>query len=96
MPPVISSSGSVPNCASRKPAESLIASASSGPVAMSAPPATVSVASMFELPAPSQMHYNWAVTRLDAIDLDEMREVVLDAWQMVVPKRLVRTFLRGE
>ncbi|MGZ8769351.1 MmcQ/YjbR family DNA-binding protein [Aeromicrobium sp.] len=50
----------------------------------------------FELPAPSEMHYNWAVARLDAIDLDEMREVVLDAWQMVVPKRLVRTFLRGE
>jgi hypothetical protein len=26
--------------------------------------------------------------RLDAIDVAEMRELVLDAWRMVVPKRV--------
>jgi hypothetical protein len=26
--------------------------------------------------------------RVDAIDEDEMRELVLDAWRMVVPKRV--------
>jgi hypothetical protein len=50
----------------------------------------------FELPVPSEMHHNWVVARLDAIDLDEMREIVLDAWQMVVPNRVVRKFLGDE
>lgn len=32
------------------------------------------------------MQYNWAVVRLDAIELDELRELILDAWRMCVPK----------
>ena len=50
----------------------------------------------FRLPKQSDLRYNWVVVRLDAIDLDEMRELVTDAWQMVVPKRVVREFLGGE
>jgi hypothetical protein len=42
----------------------------------------------FLLPRPSDMRYNWVVVRLDKIDHDEMRELVLDAWGMVVPKKL--------
>jgi hypothetical protein len=42
----------------------------------------------FSLPRPSDMRYNWAVVRLDAIDDEEMREIVLDAWRMVVPRRV--------
>jgi hypothetical protein len=42
----------------------------------------------FALPATSDMRYNWVHVRLDAIDLEEMRELVLDAWRMVVPKRV--------
>ncbi|HEY8730326.1 MAG TPA: hypothetical protein VIL94_12135 [Acidothermaceae bacterium] len=34
------------------------------------------------------MRYNWVHVRLDAIDLEELRELVLDAWRMVVPKRV--------
>ena len=34
------------------------------------------------------LRYNWVVVRLDAIDADEMRELVLDAWRMVVPKKV--------
>ena len=47
----------------------------------------------FLLPPPSDMRYNWVVVRLDAIDADEMRELVLDAWRMVVPKKVAREHL---
>jgi hypothetical protein len=42
----------------------------------------------FLLPKMRDMRYNWVVVRLDAIDVEEMREIVLDAWRMVVPKKL--------
>jgi hypothetical protein len=47
----------------------------------------------FSLPNASNMRYHWAVVRLDAIELDELRELVLDAWSMVVPQRVVDEFL---
>ena len=47
----------------------------------------------FLMPKPSDLRYNWVVVRLAAIDEDEMRELVLDAWRMVVPKRVARDFL---
>ena len=47
----------------------------------------------FMLPDRSDMRYHWVVVRLDAIDVDEMRELVLDAWRMVVPKRVAREHL---
>src|SRR5436190_13081530 len=40
----------------------------------------------FLMPKASDLRYNWVVVRLDAIDSDEMRELVIDAWCMVVPK----------
>jgi hypothetical protein len=42
----------------------------------------------FMLPGNSDLRYNWAVVRLAAIDADEMRDLVLEAWSMVVPKRV--------
>jgi hypothetical protein len=42
----------------------------------------------FLLPNRGDLRYNWVVVRLDAIDAQEMRELVLDAWRMVVPKRV--------
>lgn len=42
----------------------------------------------FMLPKPSDMRYHWAVVRLDAIDLEELAEIVFHAWRMVVPKFL--------
>lgn len=42
----------------------------------------------FLLPRPSDLRYNWVLVRLAAIDEGEMRELVLDAWQMVVPRRV--------
>jgi hypothetical protein len=47
----------------------------------------------FLMPERSDLRYNWAVVRLDAIDDVEMREIVLDAWRMVVPKRVATEHL---
>jgi hypothetical protein len=46
----------------------------------------------FLLPEPSDMRYNWVVVRLDEIDLDEMRELVVDAWRMCVPKSVAARY----
>jgi hypothetical protein len=40
----------------------------------------------FVLPRKSDMRYNWIHVRLDAIDLGELRELVIDGWRMCVPK----------
>ncbi len=42
----------------------------------------------FMLPEGSDLRYNWVLVRLAAVDAIEMRELVLDAWAMVVPKRV--------
>lgn len=47
----------------------------------------------FLMPLPSDERYNWVRVRLDAIDQDEMRELVVDAWRMVVPKRVAEEHL---
>jgi hypothetical protein len=48
----------------------------------------------FSLPNASNMRYHWAIARLDAIDEAEMRALVLDAWAMVVPKKVVEAYLK--
>lgn len=40
----------------------------------------------FMQPQKSDLRYHWVLVRLAAIDETEMRELVLDAWRMVVPK----------
>jgi hypothetical protein len=47
----------------------------------------------FLMPRPSEMRWHWVVVRLDAIDDEEMRELVIDAWRMVVPKRVAAEHL---
>ena len=42
----------------------------------------------FMFPSQSDLRYNWVLVRLDAIDREEMRELVIDAWRMCVPKRV--------
>jgi hypothetical protein len=46
----------------------------------------------FMLPGASDLRFNWALVRLAAIDVEEMRELVLDAWAMVVPKRVAAAY----
>ncbi len=48
---------------------------------------------IFCLPPTSDLRFNWVVVHLDRIDVEEMRELVLDAWRMVVPKRLAAQHL---
>jgi hypothetical protein len=40
----------------------------------------------FLMPRTSDMRFNWVHVRLATLDDAEMRELVLDAWRMVVPK----------
>jgi hypothetical protein len=41
----------------------------------------------FHLPRPSDMRYNWIRVHLDALDADELYELVVDAWGLCVSKR---------
>jgi hypothetical protein len=40
----------------------------------------------FMLPSASDMRFHWVHARLAELDLPEARDLVLDAWRMVVPK----------
>jgi hypothetical protein len=46
----------------------------------------------FMLPEPGDMRYNWAVVRLAEIDHEEMTELVVEAWRMVVPKKVFNAY----
>ena len=50
----------------------------------------------FALPEAGDLRYNWALVRLAAIDEAEMRELVLDAWAMVVPKSVSAAYAEPE
>ena len=45
----------------------------------------------FLMPSAGDLRYNWAEVRLAALDAEEMRELVIDAWRMVVPKRVAES-----
>ena len=47
----------------------------------------------FQLPRASDMRYQWVVARTEALDVDEMRELVIDAWAMCVPKSVAKAYL---
>ena len=46
----------------------------------------------FQLPAESDMRFNWVHADLAALTPAEARELVVDAWRMVVPKKLTRAY----
>ena len=46
----------------------------------------------FMQPSRSDLRYHWVLVRLAAIDEVEMRELVLDAWRMVVPKSIAAAY----
>jgi hypothetical protein len=50
----------------------------------------------FSLPGESDLHYHWVHVSLAAIDADEMRELVEDAWAFVVPKKVVREYAAAQ
>ncbi len=46
----------------------------------------------FLMPSPSDMRYRWVQVRLDAIDVVELRELLVDAWRMCVPKKVAAAY----
>jgi hypothetical protein len=43
---------------------------------------------VFHLPGPSDMRFNWVQAWPAELDEERMTELVLDAWRMVVPKKV--------
>jgi hypothetical protein len=46
----------------------------------------------FSLPGKGDLRYHWAHVRLAAIDADELRELVEDAWAFCVPRRVAEEY----
>ena len=51
-----------------------------------------SASDKFLLPRPSEMRNRWVCVRLDAVDVDELRELLVDAWRMCVPKKVADAY----
>lgn len=49
----------------------------------------------FFMPVKSEEKYNWVESKMAALDPEEMREYVTDAWCLVVPKRVSAAYLAG-
>ena len=49
----------------------------------------------FSLPSQSDLRYHWVHVSLAAIDADEMRDLVEDAWAFTVPKGLAEEYARS-
>jgi hypothetical protein len=47
----------------------------------------------FHLPGLSDQRFNWVHAWTAALDENEMRELVVDAWRMVVPKSVAKAHL---
>ena len=46
----------------------------------------------FHLPGESDLRFNWVHAILAELEPAEAREIVVDAWRMVVPQRLARAY----
>ncbi|MCY1139965.1 MmcQ/YjbR family DNA-binding protein [Actinoplanes sp. Pm04-4] len=42
----------------------------------------------FHLPRQSDLRFNWVQAHMSQLDEDQMTDLVLDAWRMVVPKKV--------
>ena len=49
----------------------------------------------FSLPSESDMRYSWVHARLAALDGDEMRDLVENAWALCAPKGVVEEYVRA-
>jgi hypothetical protein len=47
----------------------------------------------FMLPSRGDLRYHWVLARLAELDKKEMEELVVDAWRMVVPRRIAESFV---
>jgi hypothetical protein len=46
----------------------------------------------FAMPSKGDLRYHWIHVRMDALDPAELRELVVDAWEMCVPARVAREY----
>ena len=46
----------------------------------------------FVMPRPSDMRHQWVCVRLDAIDVEELGELLVEAWRMCVPMRVAAAY----
>ena len=49
----------------------------------------------FLMPTPSDLRFNWVEVWTAALDVEEMTELVTEAWAMVVPKGVARGHLEA-
>jgi hypothetical protein len=49
----------------------------------------------FLLPSEGDLRFNWVQARTSVLEVDEMTELVTEAWTMVVPKGVARAHLDG-
>jgi hypothetical protein len=49
----------------------------------------------FMMPLPSDERYQWVRARLAVLDPAELRELLIDAWCMCVPKKVAAEYLDG-
>jgi hypothetical protein len=50
----------------------------------------------FMMPLRSDERYHWVRARLPVLDADELRELLIDAWCMVVPKKVAAGYLQSQ
>ena len=50
----------------------------------------------FMMPLPADERYQWVRARLAALDPDELRELLIDAWCMVMPKTIAARWLESQ
>jgi len=50
----------------------------------------------FMMPLPSDERYNWVRARLPVLGEDELRELLIDAWCMVVSKKTAASYLESQ
>ena len=50
----------------------------------------------FMMPLRSDERYHWVRARLPALDPEELRELLIDAWCMVVPKTVAARYLESQ
>jgi hypothetical protein len=50
----------------------------------------------FSLPSESDMRFHWVHARLEALDAEEMRDLVENAWALCAPKFLVEEYAAAQ
>ena len=50
----------------------------------------------FSMPSEGDMRYSWVCARLDRLDVDEMRDLVENAWALCVPKSMSEEYAASQ